>query len=174
MAGGEAKKIVAVDDCNVILKMLQNVLVQEGYEVRPFTSGTRALQFLKKKEEVPDLIILDIEMPEINGYKLLAQIKEVKHLKDVPVIFLTANKEKNQVIKAVADGAKDYVIKPIENDVLVIKLYMLLGNGSGESAETTEYDESEEAAETAESTETAETTESTGDTEGGEDCGLRG
>ena len=165
MANGGAKMIVAVDDCNVILKMLQNVLEQEGYEVRPFTSGTRALQFLKKKEEVPDLIILDIEMPEINGYKLLAQIKEVKHLKDVPVIFLTANKEKNQVIKAVADGAKDYVIKPIDKDVLIRKLYMLLGNGSGESAETTEYDESEE---------TAETAESTGDTEGGEDCGLRG
>ena len=151
MAGGEAKKIVAVDDCNVILKMLQNVLEQEGYEVRPFTSGPRALQFLKKKEEIPDLIILDIEMPEINGYKLLAQIKEVKHLEDVPVIFLTANKEKNQVIKAVADGAKDYVIKPIEKDVLIKKIYLLLNGGATDGA-----------------------TDSSGVTEDGEDCGLRG
>ena len=151
MAGGEAKKIVAVDDCNIILKMLQNVLEQEGYEVHPFTSGTRALQFLKKKEEIPDLIILDIEMPEINGYKLLAQIKEVKHLEDVPVIFLTANKEKNQVIKAVADGAKDYVIKPIEKDVLIKKIYLLLNGDATDGS-----------------------TDSSGVTEDGEDCGLRG
>ena len=164
MAGGEAKKIVAVDDCNVILKMLQNVLEQEGYEVRPFTSGTRALQFLKKKEEVPDLIILDIEMPEINGYKLLAQIKEVKHLKDVPVIFLTANKEKNQVIKAVKDGAKDYVIKPIDKDVLIKKIYLLLNDEStDEPADDTE-DGAEDIIEDG----------SEDVTEDGDACGLRG
>lgn len=117
------KQIVAVDDSAIILKMLEKVL-GEKYELRAFVSGTRALQYLK--DRTPDLIILDIDMPEINGYEMLEKIKERGHLQDVPVIFLTSNNDKSHVVKAVAGGARDYVIKPIDEDILMEKVRLLL------------------------------------------------
>ena len=122
------KRIVAVDDSNVVLKTLKNVLDEEGYEFHPFSTGTRALEYLEQRERIPDLIILDIEMPIMNGYDVLARIKKIPHLRHIPVIFLTSNNQKKEVMKAVTDGVKDYVVKPIDKEVLVKKLYLLLGN----------------------------------------------
>ena len=128
MVVGGVKRIVAVDDCNVILKTLMNVLDKEQYDLHPFSSGKRALQFLMQKDQIPDLIILDIEMPEMNGHVMLERIKKMEHLEGVPIIFLTANSEKQQVVKAVTGGADDYVIKPLDRDVLMKKIKTLLKN----------------------------------------------
>ncbi|MCH5259150.1 MAG: response regulator [Lachnospiraceae bacterium] len=122
---GEKKKIVAVDDSGIILKMLTKVL-GEKYEVHAFSTGKRTLQFLKEKDRTPDLIILDIDMPEINGYEMLQMIKEKDHLENVPVIFLTSNSDKSHVVKAVAGGAKDYVVKPIDEEILMEKVSSLI------------------------------------------------
>ena len=124
----QRKRVVAVDDSNVVLKTLKNVLDQEGYEFHPFSTGTRALEYLEQRERIPDLIILDIEMPIMNGYDVLARIKKIPHLRHIPVIFLTSNNQKKEVMKAVTDGVKDYVVKPIDKEVLLKKLYLLLGN----------------------------------------------
>ena len=128
MVIGGVKRIVAVDDCNVVLKMLTSMLDKEAYDLHPFTSGNRALQFLLQKDKTPDLIILDIEMPEMNGHVLLERIKKIEHLENVPVIFLTANNEKKEVIKAASGGANDYVVKPIDKDILMKKIRTLLKN----------------------------------------------
>ena len=126
------KRIVAVDDSNVVLKMLKNALDKDEYELHPFSTGKRALEYLVQKDKVPDLIILDIEMPEMNGYDVLERIKKMDHLESVPVIFLTANNEKKQVIKAVTGGVKDYVVKPIDKDVLTRKMNILFNSGIAE------------------------------------------
>lgn len=123
MESSGKKKIVAVDDSGIILKMLMKVL-GEKYDLHAFSGGMRALQFLKSK--TPDLIILDIDMPEINGYEMLKMIKERESLKEVPVIFLTSNNDKNHVVKAVAGGANDYVVKPIDEDILMEKVCALI------------------------------------------------
>ena len=122
------KRIVAVDDSNVVLKMLKNALDKDEYELHPFSTGTRALEYLVQKDKIPDLIILDIEMPEMNGYDVLERIKKMEHLEGVPVIFLTANGEKKQVLKAVTGGVKDYVVKPIDKDILTRKLNILFNS----------------------------------------------
>ena len=124
----DRKRIVAVDDSNVVLKTLKNVLDKDEYELHAFSSGTRALEYLEQKEKIPDLIILDIEMPIMNGYDVLARIKKVPHLRRVPVIFLTSNNHKTEVMKAVTDGVKDYVVKPIDKEILMKKLRSLLGD----------------------------------------------
>ena len=74
------KEIVAVDDSSIVLKMLVKVLGNK-YEMHVFNGGKRALQYLK--DRTPDLIILDIDMPEINGYEMLKMIKEKEHLLQV-------------------------------------------------------------------------------------------
>lgn len=125
----DKKKIVAVDDSGIILKMLMKVL-GDKYDVHAFSGGKRALQFLR--DRTPDLIILDIDMPEINGYEMLKMIKEREHLQNVPVIFLTSNSDKNHVIKAVVGGAKDYVVKPIDEEILLDKVRAALEESSDE------------------------------------------
>ena len=122
---GFGKKIVAVDDSNLVLKMLNKVL-DRRYDLHAFVDGSRALEFLKEK--TPDLIILDIDMPVINGFDLLKMIKGMEHLKDVPVIFLTSNSDKEHVVKAVAGGAVDYVVKPIDVDILSGKIEKILSD----------------------------------------------
>ena len=119
----DKKSIVAVDDSGIVLKMLTKVL-GEKYDLHAFSGGKRALQFLK--DRTPHLIILDIDMPEINGYEMLKMIKEKEHLRDVPVIFLTSNNDKNHVVRAVAGGAKDYVVKPIDEEILTTKVQAAL------------------------------------------------
>lgn len=127
----EKKKIVAVDDSGIILKMLIKVL-GEKYDLHAFSGGRRALQFLR--DRTPDLIILDIDMPEINGYEMLQMIKEREHLKNVPVIFLTSNNDKSHVVKAVAGGAKDYVVKPIDEEILMDKVHAALQDAEANDA----------------------------------------
>ena len=120
------KRIVAVDDSNVVLKTIKNVLDKEDYELHPFSAGARAHEYLEQKDKVPDLIILDIEMPIMNGYDLLARIKKMPHIRHIPVIFLTSHSEKTQVMKAVTGGVDDYVVKPIDKEVLALRVKTLL------------------------------------------------
>lgn len=127
----EKKKIVAVDDSGIVLKMLIKVL-GDKYDLHAFSGGRRALQFLR--DRTPDLIILDIDMPEINGYEMLKMIKEREHLQKVPVIFLTSNNDKNHVVKAVAGGAKDYVVKPIDEEILMDKVHAALQDAEANDA----------------------------------------
>lgn len=121
----EKFQIVAVDDSSLILMTLEKILSEQGYEVKGFSKGMRALKYLKK--EVPDLIILDVEMPEIDGFEMLKLIKEKEELKNVPVIFLTSNNGQNEVIDAIKGGAKDYIIKPINEELLIEKVNKIFG-----------------------------------------------
>ena len=141
------KRIVAVDDSNVVLKTLKNVMDNEGAVLHAFSTGARALEYLAQKDERPDLIILDIEMPIMSGYDILEQIKKTDHLKNVPVIFLTSNHEKEQVMKAVTGGVKDYVVKPTNKEILLKKLYALLKDPSVNSTEEGPENNSENSAE---------------------------
>ena len=85
----------------------------------------RALKFLKETR-IPHLIILDIEMPEIDGYQMLEMIRKKDELKEVPVLFLTSNNDKEHVIKAIKTGANDYIVKPIDENVFMDKVRGLL------------------------------------------------
>ena len=166
MVIGGVKKIVAVDDSNVVLKMIKNVLDKEEYDLHPFTTGKRALAYLVQKDRIPDLIILDIEMPEMNGYEVLERIKQMDHLKNVPVIFLTANNEKKHVIKALSGGVNDYVLKPIDKDILTRKMNSLLRDQPADGTESGEQAESGGQAESRTQAEGSEQAESGGQAEG--------
>ena len=178
------KRIVAVDDSNIVLKTLKNVLEEEGFEFHAFSTGTRILEYLTQKEEIPDLIILDIEMPIMSGYDILDQIKRIDHLNDVPVIFLTSNNKKEQVMKAVTGGIKDYVVKPINKEILLKKLYALLKdqlvdgeeestegsseNSTGESTESSTENSVEESTGNSSENSTEESTENSSESSAGE------
>ena len=102
--------ILIVDDIPANLKVLGDILKGEGYKVRPVPSGALALQVAEK--ERPDLILLDIMMPDMDGYEVCRRLKENKLLHDIPVIFISALSETNDVVKALKFGGVDYITKP--------------------------------------------------------------
>jgi len=113
------KKILLVDDEVDILEFLKYNLEQEGFEVIVSPNSKDAL---KKISQNPDLIVLDIMMPEMDGYELYQQIKKEKHLQDIPIIFLTAKSGETDEIKGLDLGASDYIQKPISPKKLVARI----------------------------------------------------
>lgn len=104
--------ILVVDDVPNNLRLLQNLLRKQGYDVRLATSGKLALRSLTRF--APDLILLDILMPEMDGYQVCKLIKNNPETKDIPVIFLTALNEGLDKLKAFEVGGADYITKPFQ------------------------------------------------------------
>jgi len=107
-----APDILIVDDTPANLLLLVKMLVERGYRTRTVHSGKLALQ--AARTEAPGLILLDIIMPEMNGYEVCAQLKADAALKDIPVIFISALHETIDKVKAFRVGAVDYVTKPFQ------------------------------------------------------------
>ena len=106
----EVPDILVVDDTPANLQLLTEILKKRGYRVRPVPSGKLALQAAQKEQ--PDLILLDINMPEMNGYEVCERLKADAVLKEIPVLFISALDETIDKIKAFAAGGVDYVTKP--------------------------------------------------------------
>ena len=113
------KTILAVDDASANLQIIQGLLGEE-YDIRLAKSGKMALTALERL--TPDLILLDIEMPEMSGFEVLNIILQNNRLKKIPVVFLTAHTSKEFVIDALQRGAKDYIVKPFDPDILRVKI----------------------------------------------------
>jgi len=104
--------ILIVDDIAANLKILGDILEDIGYKIRPVLNGMQALQVAEK--EKPDLILLDIMMPNIDGYEVCRRLKENKNLCDIPVIFISALNDTSDIVKALTVGGADYISKPFK------------------------------------------------------------
>ncbi|NTW32049.1 MAG: hybrid sensor histidine kinase/response regulator [Bacteroidetes bacterium] len=104
--------ILIVDDILSNLKVLGDILRDEGYKVRPVLNGMMALQVAGK--EKPDLIILDIMMPDMDGYEDCRQLKKIPNLSDIPIIFISALNDSDYIVKALKLGGVDYITKPFQ------------------------------------------------------------
>jgi DNA-binding response OmpR family regulator len=104
--------IMIVDDNPANLKLLEDMLLQQGHEVRSFPLGRLALAAAAKSP--PALILLDINMPEMNGYEVCERLKSSGELSAIPVIFLSALNETQDKVKAFRSGAVDYISKPFQ------------------------------------------------------------
>src|SRR4051812_12415585 len=108
--------ILIVDDTPANLQVLAGMLKDRGYRVRPVPCGKLAL--LAAKREPPDLILLDINMPEMNGYEVCEQLKADDSLAGIPVIFISALTDQLDKVKAFATGGVDYIAKPFQMEEL--------------------------------------------------------
>lgn len=106
------KNILIVDDTPENLTVLRRMLTEHGYRVRPALSGEIALKTIQA--DLPDLILLDILMPGMNGYEVCARLKEDKATRDVPVIFISALSEVEDKVRAFSEGGVDYILKPFQ------------------------------------------------------------
>src|SRR5271165_2506071 len=114
MIPGDRANIMVVDDQPANLKLLQTMLGQQGYEVRLFPEGRLAVAGAVRQP--PDLILLDVNMPEMNGFEVCDQLRTHPHLVHVPVIFLSASDGIEDKVRAFRSGAADYITKPFQFD----------------------------------------------------------
>ncbi len=112
--------ILLIDDIPENLQLLSDLLIQLGYSVRSVTSGRMALKTLKVKQ--PDLILLDIKMPDMDGYQVCEAIKADEDLREIPIIFISALDDTLDKVRAFQCGGVDYIPKPFHIEEVVARL----------------------------------------------------
>ena len=111
------KRILVCDDDPVILRLLQVNLELEGYEVLLAHNGEKAVEMAD--EHHPDLVILDIMMPRMDGYQTCARMKSNDETKDIPIVFLSAKAQQSDIEKGRKFGVEDYLTKPFDPGDLI-------------------------------------------------------
>jgi len=114
------QSILLVDDSKTELHFLSGVLAQHGFKVRTAENGDEALRRIA--EEKPDLILMDVVMPGQNGFQLTRTITRDPQYADVPVIMCTSKSQETDKVWGMRQGARDYVVKPVNPDELVQKI----------------------------------------------------
>ena len=114
------QKILIVDDSKTELHHLSELLGKRGYSVRTAENGEEALRRLG--EEKPDLILMDVVMPGQNGFQLTRSITRDPRFADVPVIMCTSKNQETDKVWGMRQGARDYIVKPVNADELITKI----------------------------------------------------
>ncbi len=112
------KKVLIVDDDEVLVRLFDQVLTQKGYEVLKASNGQEALRLLFAHK--PDLVLLDVVMPKMDGWQTCSRIRDVS---DIPIIMLTGKqKAEDDIVRGLDYGADDYLLKPVGNRELVARV----------------------------------------------------
>jgi CheY-like chemotaxis protein len=120
MEGKTSPLVLVVDDSNTNVVLLEAILNDKGYEIETALNAREAFAIMEEK--VPDLILLDLLMPKINGYDFLQQVKENERTKNIPVIIVSAVTETENIKKTIEMGAVDFIKKPIDIQDLIEKV----------------------------------------------------
>ncbi len=113
-------KILAVDDSTANLQLVMNLLSEQGYTVYPASDGELALEFVRST--LPDLILLDIKMPGMDGYEVCRRLKADERVASIPVIFLSALEDEHNKVRGLQAGGVDYITKPFEPEELLARV----------------------------------------------------
>jgi twitching motility two-component system response regulator PilH len=114
------QKILLVDDSKTELHFLSELLTKRGYTIRTAENGEDAMRRLG--EEKPDLILMDVVMPGQNGFQLTRAITRDPRFTNVPVIMCTSKNQETDKVWGMRQGARDYIVKPVDADELVAKI----------------------------------------------------
>jgi DNA-binding response OmpR family regulator len=136
-------EIVVIDDDHELLKLIALLLRRIGAQSRTFFDGREALNYLQ--HDIPDLVVLDLMLPEIDGFEILRQLRSQSRFDQVPIIILSAKADPDNIRKGLENGADSYVTKPYIANTLIDRVRLLLSTGRQNqpySAETTPPDPS--------------------------------
>lgn len=118
-------KILIVDDEPFNVDYLQQELEELNYQLITASNGREALD--KIQSHLPDLVLLDLQMPVLDGFAVLSEIKADNDLRNLPVIIVSAANDSRSIVKGIKQGAEDYLTKPVDADLLVQKVKEYLG-----------------------------------------------
>lgn len=116
--------VLTVDDDEFQHRLLTQMLADAGFDLSFATSGAEALGALRKRR--PDLVLMDIELPDISGVEVTRRMKSVEQFADIPVVMITGHSERHLVVDSLRAGAADFVVKPFDKTTLLAKLRRLL------------------------------------------------
>jgi DNA-binding response OmpR family regulator len=119
-----AQTIVVAEDQPHIRALIEYKLRNSGYQVVAVGDGTAALE--KVKELMPDLVLLDVMMPLMTGFEVLAALKQNERTKSIPVLLVTAQSREEEVVKGLELGAEDYITKPFSPNELAARIKTVL------------------------------------------------
>jgi two-component system sensor histidine kinase/response regulator len=119
---GKKYKILVVDDNSENIRIIGSILRQNSYQVGFATRGQQALDILEAKSENYDLVLLDVNMPGLNGFEVCTTLRNNQRMKELPVIFLTANADPEHIIEGFNSGGQDYVTKPFHAGELLSRI----------------------------------------------------
>ena len=119
-----SKKIAVIEDNKTNIKLIRYQLEMEGFDVHIEETGNAGIKMIKNQK--PDIVILDIGLPDIDGFELCKTLRNDKVTKDYPIIMLTAKGEDRDKIKGLKLGADDYITKPYNADELILRIKNLL------------------------------------------------
>ena len=125
-------KILVVDDTKTNIEVLEGILSKD-YDIFVALNGRKAIELVQKIK--PDLVLLDVMMPEMDGYETLRQIKKMPESEDLPVIFLTAKSDSSSEEEGLSLGAVDYITKPFHMEELVARVNIQLRKTETQSDE---------------------------------------
>jgi CheY-like chemotaxis protein len=108
------KNILIVDDTPDNINVLKNILSLDGYQFYISTNGELAINVATKN--IPDLILMDVMMPGIDGFETCRRLKNIEATKDIPIIFITAKNEPEDIVKGFKFGGVDYITKPLRSE----------------------------------------------------------
>ena len=120
-------EIMVVDDSVSIRQVVSRLMEDQGWKVQTAKDGIEAME--KLRDSRPDLIVLDIEMPRMNGYELLGALKIQSGCEDIPVVMLTSRTAAKHRQKAIALGARSFMVKPYNDDEFIRLIHQLTGRG---------------------------------------------
>lgn len=121
MMSRKQRSILIVDDCQMSRHLLKATLLSAGYPVAESNSGVQCIDFLER--ETPSLILLDVMIPDIDGFSLLSSIRAKYSQDNLPIIMVTACAEQREVVRGLTSGANDYVTKPIERTTFLARIF---------------------------------------------------
>lgn len=117
-------KVLIIEDEDTIRALLSDLLSDEGYDVITAKDGLDGLEVLRC--ELPDIILLDCQMPRMDGYETIKKIRDNPYWMNIPIIFLTVKSSETDQIKGIELGAEDYIIKPFNKNILLAKIKIIL------------------------------------------------
>lgn len=120
--------VLIIDDMKLVRLRLFQLCTKLGFKnILEAENGLAAWNIIKGNNTIPSLILTDYNMPDMNGLKFLEQVRSHDSTKNIPVIFITAEGEKNLIIDALSLGVTDFVVKPFSDDVLTEKIKSAIG-----------------------------------------------
>jgi two-component system phosphate regulon response regulator PhoB len=123
-ADASAQRILVVDDEDDLLELLRYNLSREGYQVTCVATGEDALRSVRRQP--PDLIVLDVMLPGIDGLEVCRRLKSESKTREIPIVMLTAKSEESDIVAGLEHGSDDYIAKPFSPRVLVARVKALL------------------------------------------------
>jgi DNA-binding NarL/FixJ family response regulator len=135
----ENKRLLLIDDDPNLILLVKDYLEFRGYEVITAENGREALEVLE--QDIPDMIICDVMMPEMDGYTFVNHVRQDERISWIPVLFLSAKGQSQDRVKGLNTGADVYMVKPFEPEELVAQVEASLKQASRRSQQTTDGNE---------------------------------